>query len=240
MAKKKQEAQGDKSLGNIESALTRTELFIENNQKMLTNILFGVLVIVLVIIAGNRFILQPRSTEAATNMYMAEKYFEQDSFAIALNGYGTYPGFLEIIEDYSFTKSARLAKFYAGISYKELGDFENAIDFLSKFNTRDGMISSVAKSALGDCYSELNDFDRAIKSYMDAINSNTDQFTTPIILKKAGIVAEAMGDNEQALELYNRIEKEFPDTAEGRDIKKYIGRVEAKLWQQRFAGYRRG
>lgn len=232
MAKKKQEAQGDKGLGNIESALTRSELFIENNQKLLTNVLLGVLAVVLLVIAGNRFILEPRSNEAASSMYMAEKYFEQDSFAVALNGYGTYPGFLEIIDDYSFTKSAKLAKFYAGICYKELGEFENAVELLSKFNTRDAMVAGVAKSALGDCYAELEQYNKAMKAYMDAASHEND-FTTPIILKKAGIVAEAMGDPGKALELYQQIEKEFPDTAEGREIKKYIGRVEAKLWQQR-------
>jgi tetratricopeptide (TPR) repeat protein len=229
MAKKQKEVQGDKNLGNIESALSRTELFIEDNQKMLTNILLGILALALLIIAGNRYILKPKNAEAAANMYMAERYFERDSFNLALNGYGTYPGFLDVMDDYSITKSAKLAKYYAGICYKELGDPESAIDYLSTFRTRDLMIGAAAQSSLGDCYSELGDYKKAAAAYLKAVKKYDNKFSSPIILKKAGIVYEEMGELEKALEVYRRINREYPDSAEGREMKKYIGRVEAQL-----------
>ena len=229
MAKKQIENQGDKSLGNIESALSRTEMFIEDNQKPLTNILLGVLVVVFLFIAGNRFIIKPKNIEAASNMYIAEKYFERDSFDLALNGYGTYPGFLDIMDEYSITKSARLAKFYAGVCYKELGDFESAIDYLSKFSTKDILVGSSAKSALGDAYVETGDYGKAIKAYMVGANKFKNDFSTPIILKKAALVFEEMGELEQALSVYQQIEHDYPETVEGREMKKYIGRVGAKI-----------
>ena len=229
MAKKVKDNQGDKNLGNIESALSKTELFIEDNQKMLTNILFGVLVVVLAVIAGNRYVLKPKNAEAASSMYMAERYFEKDSFNLALQGYGTYPGFIDIIDDYGITKSAKLARIYAGICYKEVGDYESAIEYLSKFKTRDLMIGSVAKSALGDAYTELEDYDKAIKAYLDGANNYPNDFTSPIILKKAGLVYESMGEYEKALGIYERISADYPATAEGREMKKYIGRVEALI-----------
>jgi len=229
MAKKQKEVQGDKNLGNIESALSRTELFIEDNQKMLTNILLGILAVALLVIAGNRYILKPKSMEAAASMYMAERYFERDSFNLALNGYGTFPGFLDIMDEYSITKSAKLARYYAGICYKELGEYESAVDYLSKFRTRDMMVGAAASSSLGDAYTGLGDFSRAVKTYLDAASKYENSFTTPILLKKAGIVYEEQGDLQKALEVYERIGKEYPDSAEGREMKKYIGRVEARL-----------
>ncbi|MFC2090492.1 tol-pal system YbgF family protein [Bacteroidota bacterium] len=229
MAKKKTGNQGDKSLGNIESALSRTELFIEDNQKLLTNILLVVLVIVFAVIAGNRYILKPKNLEAASSMYIAERYFERDSFNLALNGYGTYPGFLDIIDEYKITKAAKLAKYYAGICYKELGDAESAIDYLSKFSTKDIMIGSAAGSSLGDAYSNLGEYNKAVKAYLEAADKYENEFTTPIILKKAGLVYEKMGDFEEAKEVYERLENSFPDTAEGREMQKYIGRVSAKI-----------
>lgn len=229
MAKKKDVAQADKSLGGIESALTRTEQFIEDNQKLLINVLIGVLAVVLVIIAGNRYILKPKNAEAAEAMYMAERFFERDSFDLALNGYGTYLGFLDIMDDYSITKSAKLSKFYAGICYKEIGDFTTAEEYLSKFKTKDLLVGATALSSLGDVYAELQEFDKSIKAYLEAANKFENTFTTPIILKKAGIVYEADGDLEGALKVYNRISSEYPNSAEGREIKKYIGRVEAKI-----------
>ena len=229
MAKKQIEDHGDKNLGNIESALSRTELFIENNSKLLTNILFGILALVLLVIAGNRYIIQPKNVEASSNMFMAEKYFEQDSFNLALNGYGTFPGFVDIIDDYGFTKSAKLAKYYAGICSKELGDYEAAIDFLSSFTTKDLQIGATAASALGDSYSELEDYSNAVRAYLVGANKFENNFTSPIILKKAGIVYEEMGEFDLALKMYNRISSDYPDSSEGREMKKYIGRVEARI-----------
>ncbi len=229
MAKKKDIAQGDKSLGGIESALTRTEQFIEDNQKLLTNISIGILVVVLLVVAGNRYILKPKNVEAAEAMYMAERFFEQDSFNLALNGYGTYSGFLDIMDDYSITKSAKLAKFYSGVCYKELGDFEAAEKQLSKFKTNDLLVGATALSALGDVYSEMQQYSKSVKAYLTAADKYENSFTTPIILKKAGIVYEADGDLEGALSVYKRISSDYPDSSEGREIKKYIGRVEAKI-----------
>lgn len=229
MAKKPKADQTDKSLGGIESALTRSEQFIEDNQKTLTNVLIGILAVVLLVVAGNRYILKPRAQEAASGMYMAERLFERDSFNLALYGYGTYPGFLDIMDDYSFTKSARLARYYAGVCYKEIGDYESAIDMLSKFKTKDMLVGAASMSSLGDAYAETGEFDRAIKTYLSATDKYENEFTSPIILKKAGIVSEEMGDLETALDIYRRIEKEYPDSAEGREIQKYIGRVEGKM-----------
>lgn len=229
MAKKQKEVQGDKNLGNIESALTRTELFIEDNQKMLTNILLGILVIALLIIAGNRYILKPKNMEAAASMYMAERYFERDSFNLALNGYGTFPGFLDIMDEYSITKSAKLARYYAGICFKETGDYQSAVDNLSKFKTSDLMVGAAAQSSLGDAYTGLGEYNKAVKAYLEGANKYENSFTTPIILKKAGIVYEEQGELEKALDIYRRISTDYPDSAEGREMKKYIGRVEAQL-----------
>lgn len=229
MAKKQKVEQGDKNLGNIESALSRTELFIENNQKILINILLGIFAVVLLVIAANRYILKPKNMEAAASMYVAEKFFERDSFNLALNGYGTYPGFLDILDEYSITKSARLAKYYAGICYQALGDYESALKYLSAFKTKDVIMGATAKSALGDVYSELEQYEKAAKLYLEAANDFENNFSTPIILKKAGIVYETLGEFKKALEIYQRINREYSDTAEGREMEKYIGRVEAKI-----------
>ena len=47
-------------------------------------------------------------------------------------------------------------------------------------------------------------------------------------LLKAGAVAEKLGDNAKALSFYNKIKEEYPQSMEGYDIDKYIGRIEAR------------
>jgi len=229
MSKKKNVKQTDKNLEGIEQALTRSEQFIEDNQKLLTFILGGVILVLLIIIGGNRYYLKPLNEEAAADMYYAERFFELDSFNLALNGYGTYPGFLNVIDDYGITKSAKIARYYAGVCYHQLGDYETAIGYLDKFKTDDLLVGAAKFSTLGDAYVELGDLEKAVSSYKNGIEKFENNFSSPIMLKKLGIVYEEIGDLEQALESYQVIESRYSETPEGREIKKYIGRVESKM-----------
>ena len=229
MSKKKNEKQTDKNLEGIEQALTRSEQFIEDNQKVLTYILGGLIVVLLIIIGGNRYYLKPLNEEAAADMYYAERFFEMDSFNLALNGYGTYPGFLNVIDDYGISKSAKISKYYAGVCYHQLGDHEAAVNLLNKFKTDDLLVGAAKYSTLGDAYVEMGDMSKAISAYKSGIEKYENNFSSPIILKKLGLVYEELGQLDDALETYKVIESTYPGTSEGKEIKKYIGRVESKM-----------
>jgi len=229
MSKKKNVKQTDKNLEGIEQALTRSEQFIEDNQKVLTYILGGLIVVLLIIIGGNRYYLKPLNEEAAADMYYAERFFEMDSFNLALNGYGTYPGFLNVIDDYGISKSAKISKYYAGVCYHQLGDYEAAVNLLNKFKTDDLLVGAAKYSTLGDAYVEMGDMSKAISAYKSGIEKYENNFSSPIILKKLGLVYEELGQLDDALETYKVIESTYPGTSEGKEIKKYIGRVESKM-----------
>jgi tetratricopeptide (TPR) repeat protein len=228
MAKKKNVKQTDKNLEGIEQALTRSEQFIEENQKILTYVIAGIVLVLLIIIGGNRFYLKPLNEEAASDMFYAERFFEIDSFDLALNGYGTYPGFLNIIDDYGLTKSAKIARYYAGICYHQLGDQESAIEYLDKFKTDDLLVGAAKYSTLGDAYVEMGEYEKGATAYRTGIDKFPNDFSSPIMLKKLGILYEEMGELDRALDSYRTIENSYPETPEGREILKYIGRVESK------------
>jgi tetratricopeptide (TPR) repeat protein len=229
MSKKKNVKQTDKNLEGIEQALTRSEQFIEDNQKALTYVLGGLIVVLLIIIGGNRYYLKPLNEDAAADMYYAERFFEMDSFNLALNGYGTYPGFLNVIDDYGISKSAKISKYYAGVCYHQLGDHEAAVNLLNKFKTDDLLVGAAKYSTLGDAYVEMGDMNKAISAYKSGIEKYENNFSSPIMLKKLGLVYEELAQLDDALEAYKVIESNYPGTAEGKEIKKYIGRVESKM-----------
>jgi tetratricopeptide (TPR) repeat protein len=210
----------------VENALSKTEHYIEENQKSLTIIIFAIIIIVGGYLGYKRFVMTPKENEAQTQMWMAEQYFAKDSFNLALNGDGNYLGFLDIIEEYSITKSANLANYYTGISYLHLGQYENAIEYLKQFESNDKMIAPIAYGAIGDAYVELENTDEALVFYKKAVTSSENDFTAPIYLMKVGLVQEKNGEYKKALEAYRKIEKEYPNTSEGRQIQKYIARVE--------------
>lgn len=228
MAKKAKQSQPD-SFEGIESALTRTEQFIEDNSKVLSYVILGIIAIVLIVMGTRRFYLKPLEEEAASQMFMAEKFFERDSFYLALNGYGTYPGFLQITEDYGITKTANLAEYYAGVSYLRLGEYENAIDYLKSFKSDDILVGAAKYAALGDAYVELGDYKQAVDAYQKAIGDFSNDYSTPLIMKKTALVYEEMEDYKKANEMYKKIGKEYPRSEEARDIQKYITRTEIKM-----------
>jgi tetratricopeptide (TPR) repeat protein len=221
--------QTDKNLEGIEQALTRSEQFIEDNQKTLTYILGGLIVILLIIIGGNRYYLKPLNEEAAADMYYAERFFELDSFNLALNGYGTYPGFLNVIDDYGITKSAKISRYYAGVCYHQLGDQEAAVKLLNKFKTNDLLVGAAKYSTLGDAYVEMDELNKAISAYKSGIEKYENSFSSPIMLKKMGLVYEELSQLDNALKTYKTIQTTYPESAEGKEISKYIGRVESKM-----------
>lgn len=210
---------------SVENVLSKTEHYIEENQKSLTIIVAAIIIIVGGYLGYKRFVVAPKENEAKSQMWMAERYFARDSFNLALNGDGNYLGFLDIIDEYGITKSANLANYYSGISYLHLGQYENAIEYLKQFESDDKMVAPVAFGAIGDAYMELGNTDDALLFYNKAVNASENNFTTPIYLMKVAFVQKEQGEYEKALETYKKIQKEFPNTAEGRQIEKYIAQV---------------
>lgn len=228
MTSKKKETHPDQ-FESVENALSRTEHYIEENQKSLTIIIAAIIVIVGGYLGYKRFVMTPKENEAKTQMWMAEQYFERDSFRLALDGDGNYLGFLDIIEEYGITKSANLAHYYTGISYLHLGEYESAIEHLKKFESDDKMIAPIAYGAIGDSYMELEQVNDALTFYNKAVNSSVNEFTTPIYLMKVAFVHKQNGNYDKALDAYKRIEKDFPNTTEGRQIDKYIAQIEVLM-----------
>jgi tetratricopeptide (TPR) repeat protein len=230
MSKNKKETIGP-GIEDVENALTKAEQFIEDNQRLLTIIFVIIVAVVGSFFGYKKLFLAPREKEAEEQMFMAEQYFEKDSFNLALNGDGNNYGFLKIIDDYSLTKSANLSHYYAGICYLHLGNFKQSIDQLKKFNADDKLISSIAIGATGDAYVELGKKIDALDYYLKAANNHKNEFTSPIYLMKAGQLYEFEGNFAKALDTYNEIKDKYSKSFEGRQIDKYITRVQVKIGQ---------
>jgi tetratricopeptide (TPR) repeat protein len=226
MAKKK--STKDDNLQELESALTKTEQFIEDNQKAITYVIAAVILVVGGYLAFHRFYMQPKEKEALSQMFMAENYFEKDSFNLAINGDGNYLGFLDIIDDYGMTKSANRAKYYTGISYLHLGQYEDAIDYLKKFKTDDLLLAPVKLGAIGDAMLQLGENENALKQYKKAYAETENELTTPVYKMKAAKLLESMNKFDEALKLYEEIKKDYPQSTEGTTVDKYIARVKIK------------
>lgn len=223
MAKEKKE----EMLVDVQQAYTKTEHYIEENKKSLTIILGAIVVLITGYFAWTKLYVAPKEAEAQNQMFVAEKYFEKDSFKLAINGDGNYMGFEKIAEEYGVTKSGNLAHYYLGMSYLKTGEFEKAIEQLNEFDSDDEILAPLAVGAIGDANMELNKTDEAINFYLKAAKERTNNFTTPIFLMKAALAYESQNNFENALKIYEEIKADYSTTTEGREIEKYI--TKAKL-----------
>lgn len=227
MAKKN--TPSDDRMVAVEEALGKTEQFIEKHQNILMYVILGVIIIVLGYFGYQRFYISPMEKNAQEEIFMAQKYFEMDSLDRALNGDGNALGFLDIIDDYGSSKSGNLAKYYAGLCYLRMGNFEEAISYLEDHEPSDQIIGPMAIGALGDAYLELNEPDKAVDYYMDAAEESINDFTTPMFLYKAGMTYELLQEYENAFEVYDRIYREFYRSSEGRTIERNMAKMKAMM-----------
>lgn len=204
--------------------------FVKKNQKALTY----TLVLAIVLIGGffgyAELYQKPREAKAADALFMAEKYFANDSSSYVLNGDGTgSKGVLYIIKEFSGTKAANLAKYYAGISYFRLNDFNKSIEYLKDFSTDAKQVQAIAYGTLGDASAELKKTDDAVSYYKKAGEYfPEDEVISSEYLFRAAAFLELNGKNEEAVELYSKIKSKYPKTEKGFNADKYINRLKVQ------------
>ncbi len=223
MASKKEKTD---ELESVEHVLSTSEAFIEKYQKQILFAVAVIVLLVLAVIAFRNFYIEPREIEAENEMGKAQSMFAVDSFKVALEGDGNnIIGFKEIVSEYGITNSGNLAAAYSGICYYKLGQFDNAIKFLTQYDGKDNYFSISVIGLIGDCYVELGETSKAL-NYFEKAADKKNEILSPIYLKKAGIVNESLKKPEKALKAYTEIKDNYPKSNEAADIDKYIARVQ--------------
>ncbi len=204
--------------------LDNLQVFYERNKKRINTIA----TIAVLAIAGFfvwRYLQGGKEDKAATQLATAQRYFEQDSLNLALNGDGQQPGFLRIIKRYGSTKAGNLSHYYAGMCYLRTGDFKQAIKHLEDFDGKGTVAGRAAEGALGDAYAESGSLKKAIDHYLKAAEEKDDVLLSPIYLYRAALAYEATGKPEDAKKAYVRIRDNYPTSASARDVDKNLARL---------------
>ena len=83
MSKNTKEQQPD-SFESVQESLNKAELFINDHKSVISYAIIGILAVVAIVFAFQRFYLVPKNSEASAAMFAAEQYFQRDSFNVAL------------------------------------------------------------------------------------------------------------------------------------------------------------
>ncbi|MBT3424678.1 MAG: hypothetical protein HOD63_13735 [Bacteroidetes bacterium] len=168
----------------------------------------------------------------AKYLFIAENYFEKDSFALALfgnkienSGHRQFDGFLEIIEKYPTSNSANISQFYAGICFLNLQKFNKAITHLRQFNAKDSLSTALKLGLIGDSYSELGQYSDALINYLKALDNLNGSKLTPIYLLKAALIYNKIDDTKNALKLLKSIKMNHPYSNEAQNVDLFIEQI---------------
>ena len=216
----------EKQFANLEEGLSKTEQFVEDNSKLLSLIIGGLVLVFIGYYGYNNLYKVPLNKKAQKQLFVAEQYFEKDSFQTALEGTSKFDGLISISEKYSNTQSGQLAKYYAGISYLHIGEYQKAIQILDEYKSDDHLLLSIAKSAIGDAFAQINQPKEAIEYYQKSIQIGKNELTTPITLMKCAQLYEFQEDYNNAIKCYQTIKLDYPNSKIGKSIEKYIGNLQ--------------
>ena len=209
----------------VGEAIVETEHFFTIYKKAIIYTVGAIVVLFAIVLLYKQFVLVPQQNEAINQTFVAEQYFRANDFEKALNGDGNALGFAQLINEYG-SKSGEAVYFYAGVCQLQLGNYNEAIEYLEKYKGEDPIITARAIACIGDAYVGLNDYNRAITQFLQAARTADNIFAASYLMK-AGLAYEETGDKENALKMYEEIQLKYPQSAEGFEINKYITRIKS-------------
>ncbi len=217
---------------SLDETASKTEDWVAKNQKYIFGVVAAIALVTVGYLMYQKFIVQPKEDEAATEMFDAQQNFQKavdattgaDSlFNLALKGEKGKIGFIEIADKYSGTAAGNLANYYAGIAYLNTGKYTEAIASLEDFKSDDTMLSVLAVGAIGDAYAQKKQQNEALAQYVKASEMNKNDLTTPRFLLKAGQTCLALNKKEDALKYFTEIKEKYESSPEGGAIDALIG-----------------
>ncbi|MBX2818318.1 MAG: tetratricopeptide repeat protein [Rhodothermaceae bacterium] len=199
------------------------EYFDENR-----NIVFGILggiVLIVIMGFGYGFFKDQQENQAQEGLSRAVRLYEADNWREALDGNATTTGLLEVINKFGGTTAGNLAVYYAADSYLNLGEREDALKMFDRYNHNADALGAGAYAAEAAIYEDQGEYGKAADRYKDAARIFESDFTSARYLVSAGRNYERAGNFNEAIEMYESLREDFPDSEQAQDVDLFLARV---------------
>lgn len=229
MAKEDKDLDPIETPETLEDSLSKTEVILEENKDLISKVVIGIAILILGFFMYNNWVVEPAEAAAFDEIWPAQKLFEQDSVAKAIEE------FEYLADEHSGTTAGNLSNLYLGISLLKDEKFEDALTAFESFEAAGKLFPGLKVGLIGDCHSELGNVDEAVANYKKAAKLLDSKSVSPFYLKKAGILLEQNEDSAGAVEIYESAMKNYlkdaaPSIKSVKDeMEKLLARAQASL-----------
>ncbi len=135
---------------------------------------------------------------------------------------------LNMIENYSGTKSASKGVYLLAYTYFQKGEYENAITYFNKYlddYTDDPILSSAAYSGIGACFEQQGKFLEAARSYETGAEKFVEHFNAPQQLMDAARCYKLENLTADARKCYETVIQNYPDSGLKSDAELFLAEL---------------
>lgn len=196
------------------------------------NTIIGAGIAVILVIGlgiGYYYYNQSQERKARQLMGLAETYYLNGDYENALHGSEEdfTVGFEQIINNYSGTKAANLARYYAAVSEYNLGNTEQALNYMQSYEIPDGIMGVAPLSFKAVLLTEVGNHEEAAQTYIEAAELDMNESTTPYNYLEAANAFSDAGNKEEARKYAQKVVDEYPNSAQVADAQRLLGRLMA-------------
>ncbi len=207
-----------------------TELFFQATdffEKNRTAVL-SVMGAILLAIVGAFFWNQQQASknqEATAKLEGVVKRYEAGNYSGAIEGDSTTMGLKEIAKAYSGMPSGEQAKLYLANAYFQLRNYDEAQKAFESISSSSPLVKGSALAGEAACYEQKKEYKKAAQLFRRAADIVRNDAITPIYLESAGRNFELAGEKSDALAVYEKLKKEYPQSPVARNADQIIARL---------------
>ena len=195
--------------------------FVNENNKLVTGVIVGVLVVAALI-----FFMARSKTQA--NQMASAKLAEAMMYYETLNYDKAIPILKDVIDKYDGTQSAGFATFYLANSYYNKKDYKDALTYFKKYLKdygSDDLMASASIAGVASCLDAqgkdleaAGEFEKAAKKYPKVYSAADNLFNAALCYQKAGKI-------DQAKRVLQLIKTKYPKAYVSNDVELLLSQL---------------
>jgi tetratricopeptide (TPR) repeat protein len=121
--------------------------------------------------------------------------------------------FLKVANDFSMTPNGKFARYMAGVSAAQAGDYANAEALLKEAANYNKDVAALSKYALANLFERQGKQDDAVKMYRETAALNAASVPRTTAQLDLAALYESKQQNDQAIKVYEEIVKQEQETS---------------------------